>query len=132
MTVSAPTGISSTLRVPFKLKGALLFSQTQYCILQSFTFLIRQFANWLRSLIGYFLHPPSKFEKSMVPKRGPNCFVLSWITQTHAMEICPVKTFVRLIKPQIPIDKTKSQKILVSPNDKEFKLILNGSLFIVL
>ncbi|GAN00645.1 hypothetical protein MAM1_0001d00067 [Mucor ambiguus] len=43
------------------------------------------------------------------------------------MEICPVNTIVCLVKPQAPIDRTKSQQILVSPNDKEFKLILNDS-----
>lgn len=61
-------------------------------------------------------------------------FFVSSITQkkTDAMEICPVNTIVCLVKPQAPIDKTKSQQILVSPNDKEFRLILNGNLFIVL
>lgn len=44
------------------------------------------------------------------------------------MEICPVNTIVCLVKPQAAIDKTKSQQILVSPNDKEFKLIFNGNL----
>ncbi|KAL9543040.1 hypothetical protein MBANPS3_008308 [Mucor bainieri] len=43
------------------------------------------------------------------------------------MEICPVNTIVCLVKPQTLVDKTKSQQILVSPNDKEFRLIFNGN-----
>lgn len=42
------------------------------------------------------------------------------------MEICPVNAIVCLVKPQVPIDKFKSQQVIVSPSDEDFKLMLNG------